>query len=235
MIYRKRVFDAAIIALWQRHRRLLVIGATLSLAGCAGTHVGLVTSQAPMVSLGAPRTIAVVVEDDSPVPKRKLCRKKHLDDVQTASTAFEQSVSKLLASRQFAVVPPDQPADLILRGRVLDVCSGSKALRVLVGYGAGRAILRVGVSLDDPRTPQGPALLSFETNGTSGKMPGGGYNASGLVGEGLAALRKDGLPKEINQATAIIDRQLSEYFLAQNWPYPKPAETALRAWVRDHS
>jgi len=234
-IHRKRVFDAATIALWQRRTPLLVIGAALSLAGCEGTHVGLVTSHAPIVSLGPPRAITVVVEDDSPLPERKLCRKKHFADVETASAAFAQSLSRLLASRQLAVVPPDQPADLILRGRILDVCSGNKALRVFVGYGAGKAILRVGVSLDDPRTPQGPPLLSFETDGTTGKMPGGGYNASGLVGDGLNALRKDGLPKEINQATEIVDQQLSKYFLAQNWPYPKPAETGVREWVRNHT
>jgi hypothetical protein len=234
-IHRKRVFDAAIIALWQHHTRLLVMGVALSLAGCAGTDVGLVTSHAPVVSLGPPRTITVIVEDDSPLPERKLCRKTHLDDVQAVSGAFAQSLSKLLASRQLAVVPPDQPADLILRGRILDVCGGSKALRVLVGYGAGKAILEVGVSLNDPRTPQGPPLLSFKTNSTSGAMPGGAYNVSGLVGVGLNALREDGLPKEIDQATAIIDQQLSEYFLAQNWPYPKPAETDLQAWLHRHT
>jgi hypothetical protein len=166
----------------------------------------------------------VIVENESPPPQKQSRREKHFADAQMTSSALSESVPKLLASHQLIAVSAGQPSDLILRCRILDVRSGSKALRVLVGYGAGKAVLRVGVSLIDPRMQDRSPLLSFETNASTGRMPGGGSSPVALVGVGLNALKKDGLPVEIDQTTKSIDEHLGEYFVAQNWPYPKPAE-----------
>ena len=197
-------------------------GFALSVASCAGTTVGPIVSQAPNSSLAQPRTIALIVENDSQPPRRESRREKQLADAQMASTALTESMSKLLSSHQLVVVSANRPSDLVLHCRILDARSGSKALRVFVGYGAGKAALRVGVSLNDPGTQDRAPLLSFETNATSGRIPGGGFNAAALVGEALNALKKDGLPHEIDQTTENIDEQLTKYFAAQNWSYPKP-------------
>ena len=211
--------------------RLLIIGIALIVAGCAGTKVGPITSQAPDPPLGPPRTIAVIVENDSPPPRKISRREGQRAAAQTTSAALLQSISKLLASRHISAVRDGQPADLILRCRILDVRGGSKALRVLVGYGAGKAVMRVGISLSEPSIEGGARLLSFETSGTSGAMPGSGLSAPGLIGAGLNALRKDGLPKEVDQTTGDIDEELSRYFAAQNWPYPKPDESGVGPWI----
>jgi peroxiredoxin len=234
MFFKKPTQSTAPRPLWARYTSLLVLGAALSITGCAGTKVGPVTSHAPNTPHEPPRTIAVIVENDSPSPKRISRRKEQLAAAQNTAVALSESISKLLAARQLTVVTADEPADFILYCRILDVRSGSKALRVLIGYGAGKAILKVGVSLNDSRTHDGPSLLSFETDGTSGSMPGAGFTAAALVGDGVSALRKDGLSKEINQTTEDIDEQLHKYFVAQNWLYPKPNETGVEAWL-DHN
>ncbi|WP_180970570.1 DUF4410 domain-containing protein [Burkholderia sp. WAC0059] len=171
------------------------------------------------------------MENDSPAPKKVSRRKRQLADAQMASAALSQSISKLLASRQISAVSAGRPADLILRCRILDVRSGSKALRALVGYGAGKAVLRVSVSLYEPGAEGSTPLLSFETDGSTGSMPGAGFTAPALVGDGLSALKKDGLPKEVDQTTASIDQVLAKYFAARNWPYPKPDESGVGPWL----
>ncbi len=208
-----------------------MIGIALCVTGCAGTKVGPVASRAPNNALEPPRTIAVIVENNSPAPKKASKREGQLADAQTTLTMLSESMTKLLAARQISAVPAGMPADLILRCRILDVSGGNKALRVLIGYGAGKAVLRVGVSLYDPKAESDTPLLSFETNGTTGKMPGPGFTTRALVGDGLNALKKDGLPKEVDQATESIDQQLAKYFLARNWPYPKPDESGVGSWL----
>ncbi|WP_167532080.1 DUF4410 domain-containing protein [Rhodopseudomonas palustris] len=165
----------------------------------------------------------MIVENESSPPKKPSRREKQLADAQMASAVLSESLPKLLASRRLIVVAGGQPSDLTLRCRILDARSGSKALRVFVGYGAGKAVLRVAVSLNDPRMPDRPPLLDFETEASSGSMPGGATNAVALAGVGLNLLKQDGLPDEIEQTTKTIDERLGQYFLAQNWPYPKPS------------
>ena len=161
----------------------------------------------------------MIVENESSPPEKLSRREKQLADAQTASAALSESLPKLLASHGLIVVAAEQPSDLVLHCRIMDVRSGSKALRVLVGYGAGKTVLRVGVSLNDARMRDQPPLLSFETAASSGSMPGGATNAVGLVGVGLNFMKKDGLPEEIDQTSKSIDERLGQYFAAQNWPY----------------
>jgi hypothetical protein len=69
---------------------------------CAGTIVEPIASQAPKASLRPPRTIAVIVENDSPVPERASRREEHLADDQKAVAVLSESISALLALRQLA-------------------------------------------------------------------------------------------------------------------------------------
>ncbi len=186
--------------------------------------MGPVVSQTPAPSLPPPRTIAVIVENETSPPKKLSRREKQLADAHMAAAALSVSLPKLLSSRGLIVVAAEQPYDMILHCRITDVSSGSKALRVLVGYGAGKAVLRVDVTLNDARMRDLPPLLSFETSASSGSMPGGATNAVGLVGVGLNFMKKDGLPEEIDQTSKSIDERLGKYFAAQNWPYAQQAD-----------
>jgi hypothetical protein len=229
------VFDANSV---QTHFSWFLVGAIIfSMTGCAGTKVGKVATEAPHTILIPPRTIAIIVENDSPPSKRVSRRAEQLTNVQNAAMSLSESIPRLLASRNLVVVPAGQRADLVLRCRILNVRSGNEALRVLIGYGAGKAVLQVAVSLIDPNTWDAPPLLSFETSSTTGGMPGAGLGIAGGLGSGNAlavigpavgvrGALKQGLAQEVDQTTDRIDQELDKYFMTQNWSYAKPVSTS---------
>ncbi len=186
--------------------------------------------------------MAVVVVDDSLVPDRITRRTTQHADAQQTAGWLTQSLSALLGTRQLAIAPPGRPADLVLTCRLLEVRGGDTALRVLVGYGAGKAVLRIGVTLTDTRTVAGPPLLRFETDSTTGGMPGAGFGLASGIGSGNAlavggavagapGALKQGLSREVEQVTPRIDEELSLYFAAQHWPYAAPVPTSLGGWA----
>jgi hypothetical protein len=215
--------------------KLFVVSSALFVAACAGTQVSNLTGTMPDARIAAPRTVAVVVENDSPPPEKPSRREQQLVDATQTVAALAESVSTMLTKRGLVAVAPGQPSDVVLRCRVVDVRGGNQALRMIVGYGAGKAVLRTDVSLHDRA---GHTLLSFKTNSTTGRMPGpglglassgaslatSGVNAmavAGVVGGGLGVVGglKQGLAQEVRQTTSRIDEQLGKYFKAQNWPF----------------
>lgn len=80
------------------------------------------------------------------------------------------------------------PGMWVVRGDILYVNQGSRALRAFVGLGAGRTAMRTRVSVLRV-TPSGLApLLAFETTGSSGLEPGAALAvATGGVGTAAAA------------------------------------------------
>lgn len=203
-----------------RFAPMLLTAMALSLAGCAGTRVGEVTSQPAGLAASPPKRIEVVVEDVSRPSKKASRLARQAADTQMVAAALSERLPRLLAAHQLVAVPAGQPADLVLRCRILDLRSGSKALRVFVGYGAGKTVLRVGVTLA-PAAARQASLLGFETNATTGGMPGGGFGIPAVAGEALKAVNKDGLAAEVDQTLKAIDTQLNAYFVAQGWPYAK--------------
>jgi hypothetical protein len=98
-------------------------------------------------------------------------------------------------------------------------------LRVLIGYGAGRAELRTKVTLLGSTGTTQP-LVTFDTESTTGKMPGAGFGlASGqALAAGGAALSvpgamRQGLGLEVNDSVEHIDNELGKYFKSQHWQY----------------
>jgi hypothetical protein len=210
----------------------LVISAIV--AGCARTTVDSVTSAVAAPSLRAPHTIAVVINNESAPPDRSDRYEKYLEDSRFVETELSKRLSTLVASRQLTVASPTQAADLTLRCQITELRGGSKALRLLVGFGAGKATLRMRVSLIVASAGRGASLLSFETSGTSGRMPGSGLSPRGLASAAVSSLMKEGLSKEVDQASAHIDEELSKYFIAQNWTYPRPATAKLGQLFTSH-
>jgi hypothetical protein len=211
--------SAACRLLRELNPRLLVLSVGLALAGCAGTKVESVASVAPTSAVTNPRTIAIIVSNESPPPKKAKRRERQAADVRLASTALSKYLAESLTSHALVIVSAGRTADLTLRCRIVELRSGSKAARVFVGYGVGKTTLRVRVTLEDPKSPVGLSLLGFETKATTGSMPGGGSTPYALVGEGMKMLKKDGLGIEIEQTIKAIDKQIATYFSAQNWVY----------------
>ena len=205
--------------------RLLPAAAVLLLAACAGTQVNGINSSAISVGTPLPRTVAVIVENHSPAPNRDSRRAGQLADANQAVAALKDSLQKIMSTQHLIVVTVNEHPDLILQCSIVDVRSGNEALRVLVGYGAGRALLRTHVSLVASTALTQP-LLAFETSSTTGRLPGasaglasGSGLAAGGTALGLPGAMKQGLALELSQTTEHIDDELGKYFLAQNWPY----------------
>lgn len=211
----------------------LVLVAPLFLSACAGTRVLDVASTAPVASMGTPHTVAIVIENDAEPAKKERHQAQQDADAQQSMTDLTDGLSGMLATHQLTVVPAGQPSDLVLHCKITAVRSGNEALRLTVGYGAGRAILRTDVTLDDA---SGNKLLSFETRSTTGagKGPGmslmDGGSAVTMVKAGIDGVRgtKKDLPHEIIQTTEHIDQELGKYFTSHQWPYPAPATDVAR-------
>ncbi len=221
-----------------RSMRALSLSAALIISACAGTKVADVNSSSAVVGPALPRTVAVMVENDSTPPRKEKHRAKQLADAQQASAALEAGLSQVLAERHLVVVSETQRPDLILRCNILDVRGGNTALRVIFGYGAGKAILKVRMTLVDTAAPSQP-LLAFDVNSTTGRAPGayGGLASGSAAAVGGAALgvpghMKQGLAKELIKTTEQADDQLGKYFAAQKWPYTKPDRPQDPAWKR---
>ncbi|MBB2159899.1 DUF4410 domain-containing protein [Gluconacetobacter sacchari] len=206
------------------------------LAGCAGTHVVSESMTAPPARLPRPHSISIVVSDTSPLPKKAKRVAGHSHDVQIAEADLTQDLTHLLAARNLAVVPPGQAADLTLQCVITQVRSGSAIARLLIGYGAGKALLRVSTTLSVPHAEK-PTLLTFSTSSTTGAMPGAGFGIASAAGSagtavhmigpvlGIPGTLRQGLGQEAQQTTTRIDDELARYFSQQEWPYPRPPQS----------
>ncbi len=214
--------------------RSLMLLLPLCLAACAGTKVLNVVDTNSIASAGVPHTIAVVVDDDSAPPEKVSRQVKHLADASQSVADLTSGLDSMLAKHQLIVVPAERKSDLILHCRITDVRGGNQILRLLVGYGAGKAVLRTNVTLDDAT---GHTLLSFETRSTTGTSKGAGLglmdaggSAVNIVKAGVGGahgLKKD-LPHEIGQTTEHVDKELGKYFTSQLWSYPTAEVVAVR-------
>jgi hypothetical protein len=144
-----------------------------------------------------------------------------------AVAGLTEGLTNQLAARGLVVVPAGQAADLQLQTRILAVRSGSEALRVIVGYGAGKAVLETTDILSDLRTAPPVVLLSFGARSTTGGMPGPGLGLANAANGTAVALGTvgtahgltQGLPKEVNETTDDIDQQIGKYFADRSWSY----------------
>lgn len=202
-------------------RWLLAPGLALLLGACAGTRLNNVGPMDSGASFPAPRTVAIVTELALAPPRHETAESQRASAV-TVARELQDELRRTLASHGLTIVDASTVPDVILRCRVVDVRSGKKALRLFVGYGAGRAELRVDVTLERPDRSQAPALLTFESTSSTGSMPGGG-----LIGPALRSLSDSGLQKEVDDTTKLIDKQLAQYFLARQWPYATPRTLRL--------
>jgi len=209
------------------------------LAGCAGTSVVRGSLSTNVSALPPPHSIAVIVSDASPTPKKNSQMAGHEADVHSVETALKQDLDILLAHRNLTVVTDAATADLILHCQITRVRSGSQILRLLIGYGAGKAVLSVSTTLSEGLGSLGETLVSFSTNSTTGA--GGGLvsglpsaaSATGtavhMIGPvlGVTGTLRQGLAQESYQTTERIDDRLADYFTSQHWPYPRPAKGIL--------
>lgn len=214
--------------------RSLIVALPLCLAACAGTKVRDVVASEPVAAAAAPHTIAVLVDNDSAPPENAARQAAQRADAEQSAAGLSGGLSDMLATHRLTVVAAGQPSDLILHCRITAARGGNQALRLVVGYGAGKAVLRADVTLDDAT---GRTLLSFDTKSTTGAGKGAGLGLMDAGGSAAAAVKagvggarglKKDLPREIAQTTEHIDQELGKYFSSHQWAYPAAAAIAAR-------
>ena len=200
-------------------------------------HEQMASSSDP---IAPPHSIAVIVVDKSPSPRRTRRIAGHLADVNAAEGDLTDDLRKMLDARHLKVVGAGEPADLSLQCAITSVRSGSAVARLLIGYGAGKAVLDTATTVVSAPATSPVELLKFTTSGTTGAMPGAGLgvmSAAGAAGTavhmigpllGVPGTLKQGLAQEAQQTTARIDDELAKLFVRHGWPYAHQSSSFLR-------
>lgn len=172
-----------------RITRFLALAA-LTLAGCSSTSVyDLQKSGAPVSA--APRLIFITPftfrTESLQLGERTRAEKAELGRVISASLARRTAseVRRYAAPSEVLAAGRSPGAGTwLVRGEILKVDQGSRALRAGVGLGMGRTAFRTRVTVSEIRPEGARTILAFRTTGTSGLEPGA---ALGVVGGAAAA------------------------------------------------
>ena len=113
--------------------------------------------------------------------------------------------------------PPQGPAWLVT-GNFDRVNQGSRALRTLIGWGAGGTKLETSVEIFDLSTPVPQRFLSFQTTGGSNAQPGiltGPPDPIGTPMAGISQATGTGLSIDAKRTARMITAALSEYLASR--------------------
>ena len=142
-----------------------------------------------------------------------------------------------MPAERAGVGPPPGQGDLIIQGEFVSIDKGSRAKRMLIGFGAGAGELQTRV-VGYQVTPDGLRQLgeaTFETSG--GKMPGmlvpvlggaaaGAPGRSAAISGGMNVMQEAG-PEGLNAAAKNtakeVSKILSQAFVRQGWIAPSKA------------
>lgn len=232
-------------------RRLVRLGLILSLPGCA-THVSNTAAYAPPPAPAAPLPPArVLVEnftaspgivqlDTSPgaIVKRQAAglsaeaaQQKDVADVQSAITETLVQDIKAMGLPAVAAAPGTSPgpSDLMVTGQIAAINEGSRARRVVVGFGAGKSSVTGNAQLLRGVSGGSPAMLqTYNFSADSGHMPGmgvgaaaGGAKSAATAVSGAAHAEGEVERSPAGQHGETIAKQLAgelgAYFTSQGW------------------
>ena len=202
------------------------------LSACASVSVDKVSRQ-DGEKPQAPKTIYV---KDFGVPPEVL----RVDRGGKSLEAFRRSIKKQLtlaiverANKHLGIdavaalqgAPPARSPAWMVTGRFVTVNQGSRALRAIVGLGAGGTKVRTDVVVYDYSGRKPRVILKFETSGGSNAMPGAAF---GLVMPNYYLLAADvvgkvgqGLNVDVVRTSRQIVAALSEYMGQEGYLSPK--------------
>ncbi|HTH99468.1 MAG TPA: DUF4410 domain-containing protein [Acidisoma sp.] len=212
-------------------RGLAFAALLLCLAGCAGAHVSDIASTRAVGP--PPREILVDVETG---PARNAAE---AEDEQAAARQLRSDLMRCLVKAGLAAQPAapglSVPGAVRLHVALTRVDPGSRAKRLVIGFGAGRARLEARAELLPAGSAAAMPLTAFDTSSDTGMkpgliLPGGIALATGnaihmAVGGGinLALNLQGGLAQtSAHTATAILD-ELRIYYRGAGWSWPGTA------------
>lgn len=145
--------------------------------------------------------------------KKKIQGKLTSDIVERASKHLVTSIR----DDNSAPLPPQNA--WLITGRFTRVNQGSRALRAIIGFGAGGTKLETEVAVYDLSAgSNSQPFLTFSTTGGSGASQAGAL-AGGPIGAlpNAAGGAAAGLNNDITRTAREITAALSEYMYARNW------------------
>ncbi|MGI4745748.1 MAG: DUF4410 domain-containing protein [Janthinobacterium lividum] len=224
-----------------------LIFAILLLSGCASTRNTALVSVAGFNGAVPPDRLVIMVVDATAHSANG--NERSSDAMQRGRIAAllqEQLVQKfgggrgtVMSASAAAAGPAYSGRTLLLRCRLAKVSDGNQALRLIVGFGAGRATLQLTTDLLELRGKSAVELATFNTRSTTGAMPGPGLGLAsgaasgqllGLAGgsAGLLLGMRETLNREIDQSSTKIASNLKNYFQDQGWvAFNAPVRSAL--------
>ena len=213
-----------------RHIPLLLICITSLLTGCASVSVGNVNSK-DHTPKGLPERI-YVREFTAPHDTFHVGRKG--DDLISYVARERRAFAKDLAKRISETVAPAEVLEegkrtpvgnfWLLEGNYSRANSGSRTLRMAVGFGAGGTKMETVARFSDLSSRPPRDFLSLVTTGGSGMAPGAWaaftpalvfYWPGAVLNAGGAAL--SGLPVDRDRTAREISAVLSEYCHRHGW------------------
>lgn len=137
--------------------------------------------------------------------------------VAAISTDLTNKLVPASATSSARALPPENA--WVVRGEFVRVNQGSRALRALVGFGAGGTKLVTVVRVYDLQKGYGGMpFMSFSTTGGSGAMPGAFTSLTPVtaVVSGIAGSAK-GLTQDTSRTAREITAEISEYMYRNGW------------------
>jgi hypothetical protein len=208
-----------------RWQAILPLGALLLAAGCAGAKVENM-SMAPVHAPVAPSTVRVDVALASDLRTNV--------DASKAAQLLQADLVKRYRKAGLSAFPsvsqPATPGSATVHVRVSRADAGSRAQRMLIGFGAGKSTLRSDVTFDIEGDASPALSLSASTN--SGRKPGlilpgaiaaaTGEASRLAIGAGVGVLfeTRAGLSKEADRSAKLIVKQTRKLYQTSGWRWP---------------
>lgn len=115
---------------------------------------------------------------------------------------------------------------LLLEGNITKINQGSRALRVVVGFGAGGTKIETTVVVYDTDFHPGKRVLAFDTTGGSGAEPGiTGPDPVSVAGSVAGNVGK-GVTDDTKRTCRMIAYRLSQYLGDHGWISPEMVKEA---------
>ena len=211
-------------------------------------HLYFLTAFLPLLLAGC-ASVSVSNIEKQGIPPKALPKKVFVQEFSVPSKSFnvgrkDEALEELIKSEKHAltvdlskqitksvapceILPKNKPLPKgdfwLLQGNYIKVHQGSRALRILIGFGAGKTTMKMHAVFLSLATGKPSPFLSLETTGGSGISPGivGGINPAwtlalfGALGNAFGA-SLGGLSADRNRTAREITAVLSGYCYQQN-------------------
>jgi len=99
----------------------------------------------------------------------------------------------------------------LVRGQIVSIDPGNRALRAVAGFGAGEATAEVNVEVDRLESDSQIPVLRFGTNADSGKAPGAAVTMNPYVAAAKFVIGKQATHRDVEAMGKEIAKQIADY------------------------